>query len=314
MTASNAPTPTAVSAIDAARPPLAPTVPYDAIHSLDGPVFHACPPDPTCAYCGDAAGTTTEELLDWSFLDGVYCISLKTREDRVIQSAEEFHKTGLCSKVLFYRPTKHPEKGIIGSWESHRALASTGHQNGSDRILVFEDDVLFTRPLTRRDLDNIRKGLDALPDDWNLFHLGHWPLRAYPVSRRVLRTSSACAHAYIASARLMRWLDACPWGSPDIAMRPIVGKALDAAFAALPGTYALFPMIAIQRVSPSDNFNFRGKPIKKLKHLVTRTRYRESLLSGLMRPMECLIVLMSPVFFLTELWRRRRGGQAPQDG
>jgi GR25 family glycosyltransferase involved in LPS biosynthesis len=278
-------------------------VAYDDVQSTEGPVFHPCPVDPDCPHCGNNAGAAAT-ALDWSFIDAAYCISLKTREDRVAQSAAEFHRSGLCRHTLFYRPTKHPLKGIIGSWESHRAVAQAGIARGAKRILVFEDDVLFTRQVTARDLADIRTALDGLPSDWQLFHLGHWPLRAWPVARKVLKTSSACAHAYVASARLMQWLDARPWGTPGIAMRPIVGKALDAAFAALPGTYALFPMIAIQRVSRSDNFNLRGKPIKKAKHLVTRTRYRESLLSGSMRPAEVIVVGLSPMFYLIDRWRR----------
>jgi hypothetical protein len=280
----------------------APTVAIEAVHSVDGPVFHPCPPDPDCRHCNDS----TAASLDWSFIDAAYCISLKTRDDRVAEAAEEFHRSGLCRRVLFYRPTKHPQKGIIGSWESHRAVAQAGLARNAERVLVFEDDVLFTRRLTARNLEKIRNGIARLPDDWMLFHLGHWPLRAWPIARNVLKTSSACAHAYIASARLMRWLDERPWGSPDIAMRPIVGKALDAAFAALPSTYALFPMIAIQRVSASDNFNMRGKPIRKPKHLVTRTRYREPLLSGLMRPAEAIVVALSPIFYMADVWRRWR--------
>jgi hypothetical protein len=283
----------------------APTVDIADVHALEGPVFHPCPADPNCPYCAPGTGPSA---LDWSFVDAAYCISLKTRDDRVAQAAEEFHRAGLCRKVLFFRPTKHPQKGIIGSWESHRAVAREGLARGAHRVLIFEDDVQFTRRLRPRDLDRIRTGLERLPADWMLFHLGHWPLRAWPVSRNVLKTSSACAHAYVASERLLRWLDAHGWGSPGVPMRPIVGKALDAAYAALPGTYALFPMLAIQRVSASDNFNMRGKPIRKAKHLVTRTRYREALLSRLMRPVEFVIVMLSPLFYAAHRWRswRRR--------
>ena len=61
----------------------------------------------------------------------------------------------------------------------------------------------------------------------------------------------------------------------------------------------MFPMLAIQRVSPSDNFDdpsLRRK--KKLKHLVTRSAHREILLSKLMRPFELVVALLSPAFFL----------------
>jgi hypothetical protein len=63
-------------------------------------------------------------------------------------------------------------------------------------------------------------------------------------------------------------------------------------------------MLAIQRVSPSDNFvhpSTRKKPKKrKLRHLVTRSAHRELLLSRLMRPFEIVVALLSPAFFLAD--------------
>jgi hypothetical protein len=75
----------------------------------------------------------------------------------------------------------------------------------------------------------------------------------------------------------------------------IAGKGIDSAYAKLPGAYALFPVLAIQRVSPSDNFDaasIRTKNKKKLKHLVTRSAHREVLLSRLMRPFELIVALL----------------------
>ena len=96
------------------------------------PVYHACPPDPSCPYCNATIGDAG--ALDWSFLDGVYCISLQSREDRVINVAAQFHKVGLCRQVLFYRPLRHPGRGYIGSWESHRAVAGRFRDWAGQRI------------------------------------------------------------------------------------------------------------------------------------------------------------------------------------
>ena len=129
-----------------------------------------------------------------------------------------------------------------------------------------------------------------------IFFLGHWPLWAYFVRRNVLRTSSGCAHAYIVSPRLLRWLHEHPWGTHGIEKRRVIGKALDSAYAMLPGTYALFPMIATQSVSRSDNFAVSRKRNTKLKHIITHSRHREWFLSKLMRPGEAVVVLLSPLF------------------
>jgi GR25 family glycosyltransferase involved in LPS biosynthesis len=265
------------------------------------PVCQPCPADPSCPYC-DGSISPTGGSLDWSFLDAVYCVSLKTRDDRLAEAAAEFHKVGLCQRVTFYRSDKHPTNGFIGSWAAHRAVAMQALERGCERTLICEDDVLFTRRIRPATLRAIERALHALPPDWMIFFLGHWPLAAYFVRYNVLRTSSGCSHAYIASPRLLRWLRDHPWGSPVVQFSRIAGKGVDSAYAKLPGTYALFPMLAIQRVSTSDNFDDpstrKKKKKKKLKHLVTRSTHRELLLSKLMRPFEIIVALLSPAFFL----------------
>jgi GR25 family glycosyltransferase involved in LPS biosynthesis len=251
------------------------------------PVYHPCPADPSCPYCNGSINQTGG-ALDWSFLDAAYCISLKTRDDRVAEAAAEFHKVGLCQRVTFYRPDKHPKNGFIGSWASHRDVAMAALERGCERTLICEDDVLFTRKVRPATVGAIERALHALPADWMIFFLGHWPLAAYFVRYNVLRTSSGCSHAYIASPRLLRWLRDHPWGSPGVQFSRIAGRGV--------------PMLAIQRVSASDNFDDlstrKKKKKRKLKHLITRSAYREVLLSKLMRPFEIIVALLSPAFFL----------------
>jgi hypothetical protein len=265
------------------------------------PVWQPCPADPSCPYCNGSINHAGA-VLDWSFLDGAYCISLKSRDDRLAQAAAEFHKVGLCQRVTFYRSDKHPKSGFIGSWAAHRAVAMDALERGCERTLICEDDVLFSRRPRPATLRAIIRALHALPADWMIFFLGHWPLAAYFVRHNVLRTSSGCSHAYIASSRLLRWLRDHPWGSPGVQFSRIAGRGVDSAYAKLPQTYALFPMLAIQRVSPSDNFEDpsirKKKRKKKLKHLVTRSAHRELLLSKLMRPFELVVALLSPAFYL----------------
>ena len=266
------------------------------------PVCQPCPADPSCPYCNGSIDRTGG-ALDWSFLDAAYCISLKTREDRLAQAAAEFHKVGLCQRVTFYRPDKHPTNGFIGSWAAHRAVAIAALERGCARTLICEDDVLFTRRVRPATLRAIERALHALPPDWMIFFLGHWPLAAYFVRHNVLRTSSGCSHAYIASPRLLRWLRDHPWGSPGVQFSRIAGKGVDSAYAKLPQAYALFPMLAIQRVSASDNFDDvatrKKRKKRKLKHLITHSAYREVLLSKLMRPFEIIVALLSPAFYVT---------------
>ena len=291
--------------------------------STDAPFYHHCAHDPDCAYCnGSMEGK--DDALDWSFLDGVYCISLQSREDRVESVSAEFHRTGLCRHVLFYRPIKHPKNGLIGSWGSHRAVGQHALSQGQNLTLILEDDVQFSANLRPARIDAIARAIDKLPADWLIFFLGHWPIWSYFVRPDVLRTGSACAHAYIVSPRMLQWLHDHPYGSPCLKKYKIIGKAIDSAYARLPATKAMLPIIAIQSVSESDNL--RGKPKKKKrrksvitrsgvrahmlrkgKHVINQSGYREFLISKLMRPNQFFIAVLSPLFWMLQRLKQLGG-------
>jgi hypothetical protein len=266
----------------------------------EGEVWHATPGAPGCPHCGEASRGAGGPRFDWSFLDAAYCISLRGRPDRATAAAAEFHRVGLCQRVAFFRPEKDPDSVRLGIWQSHRTVAGHALRHGRSTVLICEDDVLFSERVGPEAVGAVAAAMPALPEDWMVLYLGHWPLWGYFVRRNLLRCGSACCHAYIASERMLRWLRDNPPDSVPIAR--IAGRGVDAAFARLPATYAMFPMLAIQRPSRSDNKGIGGgRRKKKLKHLITRSRRRELLLSSLMRPNEMLIAALSPGFFL---WHR----------
>ena len=263
-------------------------------------LFHPCPTDPACPYCGERRRAV--DGFDWSFLDAAYCISLRHRSDRAQAAAAQFHRLGLCRKVTFYRPAKHPSQPKIGIWESHRAVGLEALARGQRTVLILEDDVAFARHVRPRTVRAVGRALRRLPADWLIFFLGHWPMRAWFIRRNVLRTASGCAHAYIASPRLLTWLRDHPYGTAPIVR--LVGVTIDAAYAALPATYAYFPMLAVQSASPSDHMtHVPGRRLKKWRHLITRSGHRELLQSHLMRPTELAVAACSPLFWLLDRWR-----------
>ena len=270
--------------------------------NLESALFHPCPPQPGCPYCAEHATTSPESRLDWPFLDGVYCISLQSRNDRATTVTRELHRVGLCRQALFYRPVKHPNSPTRGVWESHRVVAHYARAQAQKTILILEDDVRFSSSLRPQKVHAIRKALRRLPPHWLGFYLGHWPLKAYFVNKRTFRTYSFCTHAYIASHRLIEWLCAHPY-SNSIARSAIGGKGIDAAFAALPDMYALFPMIATQSTSPSDHI--RPSAVRdNLRDYIIHSRLRDHLLAHLMRPSEMLVAALSPVFRLWTTLKR----------
>jgi len=292
-------------AVPSASPRPAETAPAAASRADER--FHACPIDPDCPYCQGQA--RAEDAPDWSFAEAVYCISLIDRDDRAALAAREFHKAGLCRRVLFYRPVRHPTRVIEGIWESHRAVGRHALDRGVRTALIFEDDVAFTRRIDRARTARIADAVRRLPPDWTLFFLGHWPLKARFVAPDILATSSACAHAYLASPRLLDWLAANPFSKTARDRARIVGGSIDAAYARLDGSYAYFPMLAVQAVRGSDHMAQKKgrRRITKLKHLVTRTDLGEHMLCRLMRPNEVVIAGLGAVAGLGERVMARVG-------
>lgn len=257
------------------------TVDHNGREQAQTAVWHPARSCPDCAHCAGRSQGAPRPRFDWSFLDAAYCNSLRGRPDRAAAAAAEFRRIGLCERVTFFRPEKNPDSVRIGIWESHRAAAEHALRQRRTRALVCEDDILFSSRITPDAVRAIGTVLDTLPPDWMMLDLGHSPLWGYFVRRNLLRCGSACCHAYIASERMLHWLCDNPPDSVPIAR--IAGRGVDAAFARLPETCAMFPMLAIQRPGRSDNQGAAtGQRKKKLKHVIARSRHRELLLSCLM--------------------------------
>ncbi|MHB9099546.1 MAG: glycosyltransferase, partial [Syntrophales bacterium] len=86
-----------------------------------------------------------KETNGWDFFDRIYCISLEEREDRRQAAAASFSKVGLTGKVEFVIVKRHPLNVEQGMYESHMTCLRKGLEAGAERIVVFEDDVVFDR-------------------------------------------------------------------------------------------------------------------------------------------------------------------------
>lgn len=276
-----------MAAVVELEPLVAPSTPVSGVEGD----FHAC------AVTSDAAATK----LDWSFIDAAYCISLKEREDRTAQATTTFNAVGLAPQLLFYRPTRHTTDTVAGIWQSHSAVARHALAAGHRRIAIFEDDVRFDREVTPPKLAAVARELGDLPRDWQIFYLGHWPVRCRLLSSNLLHTRSGCTHAYIANRGLLEWMRTSDYAEfrRKHPKRSVVGRGIDSAFFRLPKAYAIYPMLAIQNASPSDHRPaHEARRIKKFRHLVTRTRLRERALSLFMRPNELKAVSLAALWAL----------------
>lgn len=194
----------------------------------------------------------------WDFFDKVYCISLAGRSDRRAEAAAQFARVGLAGRVEFVVVEKHPTDCERGIYESHLLCMARGLARGAERMLIFEDDILFDG-FTTAALERCTAFLGAEPD-WHLFFLGCM-VRAsrrtrFPGVVRVRYRS--LAHAYAVHAPFAERLVARPWqGVPyDDFLRDLRDER----------TFALYPPIAFQSDAPSDNERYL--PLDRVRRLL----------------------------------------------
>ena len=84
----------------------------------------------------------------WDCFDKIYCISLTERTDRRATARAQFESVGLSNLVEFVIIEKHPEGSERGCYESHMTCMGKGLAEGAERILIFEDDIVFDRFFT----------------------------------------------------------------------------------------------------------------------------------------------------------------------
>lgn len=179
----------------------------------------------------------------WELFDKIYCISLAERRDRRASAESQFVKAGLGNRVDFHIARKHPEDTEQGIYESHLACLAAGLAAGAQTILIFEDDVLLT-PMDDRLAVRLSAALAI--EGWEMLCLGALvdgsSAAEVPGVRRI--HYRALTHAYAVPAATARRLVEIPWtGTPyDGMLRSEIRQA-----------YALYPAVAFQSNSPSDN-------------------------------------------------------------
>ena len=163
--------------------------------------FHPCHKEVDCLAC------RSNEVRPWSHFNQAYCICLTSRPDRYQHSSKEFHRLGLCVQMEYFRPIKPESEKVtqmgfdrvqaVASWQSHREVAIRALENplnfetSEDKlgcVLIFEDDVQFTRNFNLDMLEKIKQQIRRLPPDWDIFYLGYFPVPIpgtnYPLSMK----------------------------------------------------------------------------------------------------------------------------------
>lgn len=122
--------------------------------------------------------------MRWDWIDIAFCITLQSRPERMDWAMAQFHKVGLCNKIVFYQTERDKISGMRGCWESHRSLAKRCVAENAPFYLCFEDDILFQDNFCQNTINGIEKSFKNLPKNWNFLWLGGIPRIIYPVTFR----------------------------------------------------------------------------------------------------------------------------------
>jgi GR25 family glycosyltransferase involved in LPS biosynthesis len=185
----------------------------------------------------------------WEYFDKIYCISLDERSDRREAAEAQFDKTGLLDRVEFHIVKKHPHDSEEGIYESHMACIKNGLQTGAEKIVIFEDDVIFDGFSPER----LKQCIDFMRDtpDWQAFFFGCLVSGSRKTHRKgVLKIEyRSLAHAYVLNRGFAESLVKKPWR--QIAFDTELKSVKD-------GFYAAFPSFAFQGSSPTGNSKYLG--------------------------------------------------------
>jgi GR25 family glycosyltransferase involved in LPS biosynthesis len=191
------------------------------------------------------AGTTNP----WDAFERIYCISLAQRPDRLESAKSQFGRVGLTGKVEFIIVDKHPTDSERGIFESHIACLRAGLAAGADKILVFEDDIVFTRFSPER-LKRAAAFMQSEPN-WRLFFFGCFVNSSRKTAHpSIVKIDYRClAHGYVIHRDFAQKLVQAPYHgvSYDDHLRSTGNE----------GIYALYPAFAFQSAASTDNDSMR---------------------------------------------------------
>jgi len=198
--------------------------------------------------------------------DRICIVNLPERSDRRREVTRELQRQGVAvdgDRVRCFAATRpagpagFPSTGARGCFLSHLAVLRQARADGVQRLLVLEDDVMFTAELARAGYMAAALGAAT----WQLAYPGHaQPALPGPLRWQASREPLVCAHCYAvhhsALNTVIDHLEAClgrPTGHPDGSPMHYDG-ALTLLRRAQPGWVTLLASrsLAGQRSSRSD--------------------------------------------------------------
>lgn len=237
--------------------------------------------------------TYKRNMVKWiDIVDGCYCISLRSREDRFQKIQDELKRVGLHDMTEYYRPEKHPKGGRVGCWYSHAHIMQLAEQKKQRFVLILEDDAKF---LPNLELNRLHKAVQIFKN-WpayiaDILYLGHVPYWMKPtIFPQIYETRSLTTHAYIANIH----------GSlcQQIIRNPTFYDSIDIVFFKHAKAFTIFPMMVIQKDNGESNVQNKPRWLQKFteQQLWPRIHILEELM--ILQPYHFLVFMIVCVLFL----------------
>jgi hypothetical protein len=109
-----------------------------------------------------------------NYFDKVYCINLKKRPDRWLETQAELNKYNICGVTRYeaidgneLHTPNHISPGAFGLIETFKKIIMDACENKYAKILILEDDIFF-----KPEISNLDEYMRLLPDDYSMFYLG----------------------------------------------------------------------------------------------------------------------------------------------
>jgi len=181
------------------------------------------------------------------------------REDRQTLFVQEMAGQGINHMDVAVIPAvKLSKKPVENICSAHKSAVNWAMYHGYEEVLIMEDDVMFTHPLSMQRFLEHRK---YLPKDWMIYLAGVYDMELTGVSNnlgRILEFSGL--HCYIVRDLFYRDILSAP---PTINLdKWISGKKLRNQHG-----YVCYPMVALQYDGLSDNV---GRVTEYNRHIKNR--------------------------------------------
>lgn len=138
----------------------------------------------------------------WKIVDAVIVLNVFSEPKRLAHAREQLKKIGLAECAFVIKSEKDVKNPARGCYRSHRYAAKFSLKRKWNRTLLFEDNFyVLEDPLPK-----LSKSLKALPSNWFLLKIGHFPiLPIYSPKTKLWKGRALWCTAQVFSKDYARW-------------------------------------------------------------------------------------------------------------